>query len=179
MSAIRFKAKLFKIGEWTILRFPEAASAKLPSRGQTMVKGTINNQPFQSVLEPDGRWSHWLKVSETLQKKIGAKVGDTVVLDVEPAKDWPEPEVPKDLQLALQTHSQANSMWEKITPMARWDWIRWISGTSQEETRKRRIEASMSKMQAGERRPCCFNRVMCTDPHVSKGGVLLIPQKAK
>ena len=47
MPTIHFEAKLFTIGSWTILRLPENASAKLPSRGQTMVKGTINDFPFE------------------------------------------------------------------------------------------------------------------------------------
>ena len=42
MSTIHFEATLFTINSWTILRLPENASAKLPSRGMTMVSGTIN-----------------------------------------------------------------------------------------------------------------------------------------
>jgi hypothetical protein len=42
MSTIQFEAKLFTIGAWTLLRLPEHASARLPSRGITMVAGTIN-----------------------------------------------------------------------------------------------------------------------------------------
>jgi hypothetical protein len=53
MSVIRFKTKLFKIDPWTILRFPEEVSAKLPSRGQTMIKGAINGFDFHTVLEPN------------------------------------------------------------------------------------------------------------------------------
>jgi len=55
MSTIRFKAKLFKIGSWNLLRLPESASAELPSRGVTMVDGTINGFSFQAALEPGGR----------------------------------------------------------------------------------------------------------------------------
>ena len=172
---IRFDVKLFTIGDATILRLPEDESLKLPSRGQVMVKGTINGSDFQSVLEPDGMWSHWVKVDKALQKTVGIKAGDTVTLEIEPTKDWPEPYVPKDLQKELNAHPQAKAMWAKITPMARWDWIRWINGTANANTRRRRIETGMSKMKSGERRPCCFNRSMCTDPSVSKNGRLLIP----
>jgi hypothetical protein len=35
MSTIRFEAKLFKIGSWTLLKLPKSASARLPSRGMT------------------------------------------------------------------------------------------------------------------------------------------------
>ena len=61
MSTIRFEAKLFKIGSWTLLRLPKSASAKLPSRGMTMVGGTINGFRFQAALEPDGKGSHWFR----------------------------------------------------------------------------------------------------------------------
>lgn len=58
MSTISFNAKLFKIGSWTLCRLPKSASAKLPSRGMTMVAGTINGFRFQAALEPDGIGSH-------------------------------------------------------------------------------------------------------------------------
>ncbi|MEP6775695.1 MAG: YdeI/OmpD-associated family protein [Chloroflexota bacterium] len=179
MSTIRFEAELFRIGSWTILRLPKSASAQLPSRGMTMVEGTINGSingfPFQAPLEPDGKGSHWLRVDETMRAAAGADAGDTVMLEIEPAKEWTEPQVPEDLKSALEADPQAQSLWLDITTMARWDWIRWISATAQQETRRRRIEVAFSKLKSGMRRPCCFNRSMCTEPFVSKNGVLLEP----
>jgi hypothetical protein len=175
MSVIRFNAKLFKIGSSTLLRLPESASAKLPSRGMTMVDGTINGFRFQAGLEPDGKGSHWLRVGKTFREAAGADAGDTVTLAIESATDWPEPTVPADLKNALTADPQAHTLWADITPMARWDWIRWIRATKQPETRRRRIEVACSKLQAGQRRPCCFNRSLCTDPSVSHNGVLLEP----
>lgn len=173
MSTIRFEVKLFKIESWTILRLPKSASAKLPSRVMTMVEGTINGSRFQAALEPDGQGCHWFRVNNTLLGSVGANAGDTVTLAIEPAKEWPEPEVPEDLQSALAADPQVLTQWMDITPMARWDWIRWIRSTKQPQTRRRRIEAACSKLRAGERRPCCFNRTVCTEPSVSKNGVLL------
>jgi len=175
MSTIRFEASLFKIGSWTLLRLPKSASAKLPSRGMTMVQGTINGFRFQAALEPDGKGSHWFKLDKTMRKTVGADVGDTVMLAIEPVKEWPEPNVPADLKKALAVVPQAHSLWMDITPMARWDWIRWIGSTKQPETRRRRIETALSKLKAGDRRPCCFNRTVCTEPYVSNNGVLLEP----
>ena len=43
-----------------------------------------------------------------------------------------------------------------------------IRATHNPETRSRRIEVALSKIKAGERRPCCFNRNQCTEPEVSK-----------
>ena len=172
MSTIRFEAKLFKIGSWTILRLPKDASAKLPSRGMAMVKGTINGFHFQAALEPDGKGSHWFRIDKTMHKVVGA---DTVMLEIEPVKEWPEPEVPADLKKALTSSPQVHTLWNNITPMARWDWIRWIRSTKQPETRRKRIEVACSKLKKGEKRPCCFNRSMCTEPSVSNNGVLIEP----
>ncbi len=176
---IRFEAKLSQIGSVTILRLPKSASAKLPSRGMTMVEGTIDGFQFQAPLEPDGQGSHWFKVEKNISKAIKADAGDTVKLDVEPVKEWSEPDVPADLKKALAAKPQAKNVWKDITPMARWDWIRWISATKNPDTRKHRIEVMLSKLNAGNRRPCCFDRTTCTDPYVSSNGVLIEPMEAK
>ncbi len=173
MSTIHFEAKLFKIGSWTLLRLPNEASAKLPSRGMTMVEGTINDFHFQTELEPDGKGSHWFRVDKSILEATGVDAGDTVTLSVESTKEWPEPDIPEDLETALAADPKAHTLWMSITPMARWDWIRWIRSTKQAETRRRRIEVAFSKLKAGERRPCCFNRSLCTEPYVSHNGVLL------
>jgi hypothetical protein len=179
MSSIRFEAKLSKIGAWTILRVPKAASAKLPSRGMVMVEGKVNDSRFQAPLEPDGKGSHWLKVEKNMGAAAKADQGDTVTIEIEPVKEWPEPKVPADLKKALTDSPNAHATWKDITPMARWDWIRWIGSTKNAETREKRIGVALSKMNAGSRRPCCFNRSSCTDPSVSNNGVLLEPTKTK
>jgi hypothetical protein len=175
MTTIRFEAKLIKIDEWTLLRLPKSESAKLPSRGMVMVAGTMNKFHFQTPLESDGKGSHWFKVDKAMLNTIKADVGDTVRLDIEPLKDWPEPKVPEDLLKALKSSQEVYALWKDVTPMARWDWIRWIGATKNPATRKKRIEVELSKLKKGQRRPCCFNRNMCCDPDVSKNGVLVEP----
>ena len=89
MSTIHCDAELFTIGSWTILRLPKSASAQLPSRSMTVVKGTINGARFHEALEPDGKGSHWFRVDDTLREAAGADADDTVTLEIEPTKDWP------------------------------------------------------------------------------------------
>lgn len=140
-----------------------------------MVEGTMNGSRFQTSLEPDGKGSHWFRIDNAMRKATGAAAGDTVTLAIEPVSEWPEPKVPADFKKALAAAPQARKLWMDTTPIARWDWIRWIRSTKSAETRKRRIEVACSKLKAGTRRPCCFNRSMCTEPAVSNNGVLLEP----
>ena len=171
MPAIQCTTAPRTIGSWTILPLPKNASAKLPSRGMVMVEGTINGSPFQAPLEPDGKGSHWMNLDAPVRKAMGKK--DEAELSIEPMKDWPEPEIPADVRKALAADAKARAIWTATTPAARWDWIRWIRSTNNPDTRAKRIVVACSKMRSGERRPCCFNRSMCTEPAVSKGGVLL------
>jgi hypothetical protein len=162
--SIRFKAKLFRPaasekGEsWTFLILPKNASAKLPSRGMTAIEGTMNGFPFQAVLEPDGQKSHWLKVDRKLRTAAGVEAGDIVTLEIAPAGKDTEPEVPTDLRKALAAAPKARALWSDITPIARRDWIQWVTSAKQPETRTRRIKNACSMLAAGKRRVCCFDR---------------------
>lgn len=176
MTNINFQTTLFSVGSWTIARLPEDCSKQLPSRGQVAVVGTINNHEFRGVLEPDGNWGHWIPINDELQKTIKAKAGDEITVQIEVTKDWPEPEVPLDFAAALDDAPESvKKKWHDITPMARWEWIRWVNATAKSETRAVRIEKSISKLEGKHRRPCCFNLAACTVPEVSKNGVLLAP----
>jgi len=104
--SIRFGATLSTIDASTVLRLPETASKSLPSRGQVAVQGTINGAEFQTVLEPDGDSGHWMRVDDALQHAAGLGAGDTATLDIEVTKDWPEPNVPRDLAAALAAAPQ-------------------------------------------------------------------------
>jgi hypothetical protein len=171
---IRFDATLHTIDKWTILRLPEKASRSLPSRGQVAVQGMINGHGFATVLEPDGYFGHWMILNRKLQQTAALGAGDTATLEIESCPDWPEPNVPKDLESALAAAPQKiRDLWKEITPMARWEWVRWVNATQNPDTRKRRVEVSISKMQSGKRRPCCFNLSACTDPNLSKNGRLV------
>ena len=144
---------------WTFLILPRNASAKLPSRGMTAVEGTINDCPFQAVLEPDGQKSHWLRVDRKLREAARADAGDVVALEIAPAAKDTEPEVPAELRKALAAAApKARALWSDITPNARRDWIHWITSAKQEETRARRIKNACSMLAAGKRRVCCFDR---------------------
>ena len=163
MSAIRFEAKLLrpkapKNSAWTFLVLPKDASAKLPTRAKTTVDGTINGAPFRATLEPDGQRSHWLKVTRKARESAGAAAGDVVALEITPVAEEPEPRVPTDLKKALAAAPEARALWSDITPVARRDWIHWITSAKREETRARRVRNACEMLASGKRRVCCFDR---------------------
>ena len=162
-SKIRFKTKLLrpatpKGASWSFLILPKSASAKLPTRGMTTIEGTVNGSPFRATLEPDGQGSHWLKVTRKMREAAGAAAGDVVALEFMSAGNEPEPEVPADLRKALAAAPKARELWSDITPIARRDWIQWITSAKRSETRARRVDNACEMLAAGKRRVCCFDR---------------------
>lgn len=69
-----------------------------------------------------------------------------------------EPRVPADLRKALAAASKAKAVWSDITPVARRDWIHWITSAKMSETRVRRITNAGDMLSSGKRRVCCVDR---------------------
>ena len=160
----RFKAELLrpaKLGNgesWAFLMLPKAVSDTLPRRGRTSIEGTINGHPFQATLQPDGKLSHWLKVDAGLAAAAGAAVGSTVVLEISPVTDEPEPVIPPDLNNALEAAPEAKLVWDATTTIARLDWIHWIESAKQAMTRSSRVKGACDMLTTGKKRVCCFDQ---------------------
>ena len=113
---------------------------------------------------------------EGCNEAAALSAGDTATLEIEPLKDWPEPNVPQDLETALAAAPQKiQDLWKDITPMARWEWVRWVNATQNPDTRKRRVEVSISKMKSGKRRPCCSTLPRAPTRTCRESGKLIEP----
>lgn len=64
--------------------------------------------------------------------------------------------LPPDLQKALSTNKTVQALWESLTPLARNEWICWITFVKKAETRKEHVKRTVSELKEGKRRPCCW-----------------------
>lgn len=171
--SVNTQAKIQAIHDIMVVHIPLPASQTFPSRSQLFLTGTFAGKPFSTIAEPDGKGSHWFTPDNALLAATKTRLGDSIELELESSKDWPQPELPNDFATMLANDTVARATWDKATPMAHWEWLRWVNSTTNPETRAKRIDVSQSKLAKGMRRPCCFNRNMCCVPEVSKSGVLL------
>ena len=155
-ETIELEATVVTIDDVVLVQLTEAASARLPSRGQVAVHATVAGHSFDTVVEPDGRRGHWVRLEAAVLEAAGLAVGDVA----RARAGAPEP---------------IREVWDDITPMARWEWVRWVGATRNPATRERRVEVSLSKLDGGKRRPCCFDLSSCTDPDLSRSGKLREP----
>ena len=65
-------------------------------------------------------------------------------------------DLPEDLEAALKADVAALATWNDITPLARNEWICWVTSPKKPETRVKRIDWGRSNLSEGKRRPCCW-----------------------
>ncbi len=164
--SIAFSAPVSLLRGRRIVRLPAEASAQLPSRGMVMASISLPDGELILPLEPDGQGGHWFELPDDIPTV------EALSLSLSPLDDWPEPELPQDIQSGLADAGLA-SVWQGLTTKARWEWLRWIRATASPATRSKRIGVACSKLSQGDRRPCCFNSASCTVPELSRSGLLL------
>jgi uncharacterized protein YdeI (YjbR/CyaY-like superfamily) len=64
--------------------------------------------------------------------------------------------LPVDLAKTIESNKSVLALWQDITPLARNEWICWVTSGKRQETRQIRIDKALSKMKGGMRRPCCW-----------------------
>ncbi len=64
--------------------------------------------------------------------------------------------LPDDLKKLLMSAPSAQKAWNSLTPLARNEWICWNITVAQPETRIHHIKRTITELQEGKRRPCCW-----------------------
>ncbi len=65
-------------------------------------------------------------------------------------------EVPHDLLEVLTSDDAVLEKWNKLTPLARNEWICWTISVKQDKTRKEHILRLQTDILEGKKRPCCW-----------------------
>jgi uncharacterized protein YdeI (YjbR/CyaY-like superfamily) len=64
--------------------------------------------------------------------------------------------LPADLRKVLTSSRAMRAAWEDITPLARNEWICWVTSVKKPDTRKHHLERARDDLIEGKRRPCCW-----------------------
>ena len=75
LALISFTAEVSAIDDIPLVRLPDDASARLPSRGQVAVHASIGGHDFDTVVEPDGHRGHWIRIDDSLGRAAGSALG--------------------------------------------------------------------------------------------------------
>ena len=65
-------------------------------------------------------------------------------------------ELPKDMEKVLTSDDKLLEAWNSITPIARNEWICWVTIVKQPKTRMEHIARMEEELLEGKKRPCCW-----------------------
>ncbi|MDP2691582.1 MAG: YdeI/OmpD-associated family protein [bacterium] len=65
-------------------------------------------------------------------------------------------DVPTDLKSTLIAHANVLEKWNNLTPLARNEWICWVTIVKKAETRKEHLDRLCEELIKGKKRPCCW-----------------------
>jgi hypothetical protein len=64
--------------------------------------------------------------------------------------------VPADLRKSLLSSRAVQAAWNGLTPLARNEWICWVTYVKKPETRQNHVKRVCSELLEGMHRPCCW-----------------------
>lgn len=64
--------------------------------------------------------------------------------------------MPKDLAQVLKSNKAVQTKWDTITPLARNEWICWLTIVKKKETRQEHLVRLQEDLINGHKRPCCW-----------------------
>ena len=64
--------------------------------------------------------------------------------------------LPEQLGKALSVDKESLTKWESLTPLARNEWICWMTAPKKTQTREVHLKRIVNELKEGKRRPCCW-----------------------
>lgn len=164
-----FDAGVRMVSKHWIIDIPKEISSQFATRGMLLARVFFRGNIEICPIEPNGVGGHWFELLKEWGDLVDSR---SERIRIELLDVWEPPILPEDFFEALESYHVLDQ-WAQVTNKAKWEWVRWIRSTGQENTRKKRILAACDKLLKGNRRPCCFDTSRCTVVEVSKSGKLL------
>jgi hypothetical protein len=148
VGAQRFEADLERRGAGTVLRFPVAEFGRV----RAPVRVRINGFDFRTTLMRYGGVDY-MGLNREVRDGAGVEAGQRVEIEVELDDEPWVVEVPDDLAQALRSEKAARDAFERLSYTHRKEYVRWIEEAKRDETRRSRIEKTISMLASGVRTP--------------------------
>ncbi len=114
------------------------------------VLATINGYSWRTTVTPM-RGEFVLGLNRAVRESAGVEAGDTVDVKIELDTAPREVELPDDLATALAADGAAKAAFEALAFTHRKEYVRWITEAKRQETRERRVRATLERLREGKK----------------------------
>lgn len=120
--------------------------------GQVKVKATFDGHPYQGSIANMGS-GHMLLVRKDVRETIGKAPGDKVKVTLERDASQREVPIPEELDLLLRQHPKAEEFYNSLSYTNRKEYAQWISSAKRAETKAKRLNETLEKLNRGMKNP--------------------------
>lgn len=139
---------MYSVGINRCLDVPPRVSRALGDGTRIYVHGSIEGMPFRSTLMPRGHGKHRLFVHSRVWRPLALTDGCRLRVEVSVDRDGSAVEVPSFWQEALDRRSRAAQRFAGLPAATRREMVRWLEAARRPETRERRIELALERLEA-------------------------------
>ena len=106
----------------------------------------------------DSPCKFWCAMARKIARKTATKKdpASKATRTKKEAENGPLHSMPADLKKALNSKSEVKAVWDGLTPLAKNEWICWVTSPKKPETRVKRIARALDDLANGKRGPCCW-----------------------
>jgi len=115
------------------------------------IRATIDGVPYRGSLVRMGGDCHMLIILKAIREKIGKQKGDKVSVTLREDKAARTVTVPADVRKTLSSKPRAKAFFDQLAYSHQREYIEWIKGAKQPETRKRRITKLLDLLALGKK----------------------------
>ena len=149
---MRIRALLEQNGKTAVgFSVPEDVVLALGRGKRPPVRVTLNGYTYRSTVAPLGG-RYMIGVSAENRAAAGVAGGQTHDIDLELDDAPREVELPAELAAALDAEPAARATFDRLSPSNQGYHVSQVTGTNNEETRRRRIEKSIAALREGRPR---------------------------
>ncbi len=144
-----FRATIVQTGKTACgIQVPEAVVEALGGSQRPAVVVTLDGYTYRSTVAPmGGEW--WVGVNSDHRAASGLKAGDEVQVTLELDTAPRELEIPPELEAALDADPQARAFFDGLSYSNKRVFTLSVEGTSNPETKARRVEKAIALMREG------------------------------
>jgi len=160
MSSVRFRSviELNNINPYVLVSARIVARIRKDWRKPLPVRARLNGKPkdpWRINLMPIGGGSFYLYLHGDLRKGSGAKVGDSVTVELEFDDEYrsgPAHPVPSWFRDALNRNRSAKRVWSELIPSRKKEILRYFSWLKSPEARARNVQRAIHVLAGGKGR---------------------------
>lgn len=124
---------------------------KVYNSKRVKVKATFDGYEYRGSIVRMGGSCYIIGITKDIRKQIGKDIGDTISVTIEKDEEERVVEVPNDFLEKINTQRDASEFWNSLSFSMKRKYVNWITGAKKEETRLKRIDIAIEKLNNKEK----------------------------